>query len=75
MSTELKTCPFCNTEPTVRRSLVEYKAEGKHPAGEYEESISISCHTCGYEMADEFREDISKKWNTRAIPKEKDTDG
>lgn len=68
MTSELKPCPFCGGEATSRRSLVEYKADGESPSGEYEEGISISCHTCGFEMADEYRDDINQKWNTRATP-------
>lgn len=61
----LKNCPFCGKRPTFRRHVHEYEAKGSIPAGEYDESYSVSCHECGFEIADEYRDDVIKTWNRR----------
>ena len=62
---DLKNCPFCGKRPTFRRSVIEYEADRDGPAGEYDEGFSISCHECGFEIADEYRSDVIKTWNSR----------
>jgi len=71
---ELLNCPFCGGAPTFRRHVIEYEADSEYPAGEYDEGFSISCHECGFEIGDEYREDVVGTWNSRTMAVERDPD-
>lgn len=64
-ASNLLDCPFCGKRPTFRRSVIEYEAGLEGPAGEYDEGYSVSCHECGFEIANEYRGDLFETWNTR----------
>lgn len=66
MMTELKPCPFCGGEPTVRRTVREYPSDGESPAGEYDEWFNIDCNNCGVTTGDEYRSYAVQTWNRRS---------
>lgn len=60
-------CPFCGDHPVLRKTVEEYAADDKHPAGEYEAWYQLCCDTCGFEIGDEYRDELISKWNSRAF--------
>lgn len=65
-ASNLLDCPFCGKRPTFRRSVIEYEAGPDGPAGEYDEGFTVSCHECGFEIANEYRDELFETWNTRS---------
>lgn len=55
---ELKPCPFCGTKPNFT-SVTDLTVDFDH-------GFSIWCGECGIEMADEYRDEVAKRWNTRS---------
>lgn len=57
---DLKTCPFCGTDPTPV-GAEDLRTEWKgHTWG-----FTISCETCGISMSDEYLQSLIAAWNTR----------
>lgn len=62
----LKSCPFCDCEAVMRRTVREYGAGADGPAGEYDEWFAIHCDGCGINVGEEYREEAVSAWNRRA---------
>lgn len=52
-------CPFCGTEP--RFCAVSDVTD------KFDHGYTISCDTCGIEMADEYKSGVAEAWNKRAL--------
>jgi len=53
---DLKHCPFCGTTPELWASTA--------PDG-FVRGYTIACDECGFELNDEYQDEVSKIWNKR----------
>ena len=65
MSETLLGCPFCGTQPNLRRSVEEYPADEDGPAGEFDVQTSVDCDECGISVSAEYRDEAIEAWNRR----------
>jgi len=65
MSETLLGCPFCGTQPNLRRSVEEYPADNDGPAGEFDVQTSVDCDECGISVSAEYRDEAIEAWNRR----------
>lgn len=61
---KLLPCPFCGKKPHVFEINVIDDPD-EPDAGTYNLEYSAKCE-CGIEMVDEYRDELAKRWNTRA---------
>lgn len=61
----LEGCPFCNGEARLRQTAEHYDADANSVRGSFTCGYTIGCDDCGFEMADEYLEEVVTRWNTR----------
>lgn len=57
-------CPFCGKPPFVFEcNVLQHPQE---PGAAYNLEYSAKCAECGVEIVEEYKDELAKRWNTRA---------